>query len=75
MKKINEYQINLKKNNDIIRQYKVNNYVKKEENKNLKSDKEDLIYENEILKKNQVLKKTKTISKKIKKLLKKMIKF
>jgi len=68
MKKINEYQINLKKYNDIIRQYKVNNYVKKEENKNLKSDKEDLIYENEILKKkNQVLKKQKRFQEKIKK--------
>ena len=36
MKKINEYQINLKKNNDIIKQYKASNYVKKEENKKLK---------------------------------------
>ena len=64
MKKINEYQINLKKNNDIIRQYKVNNYVKKEENKNLKSDKEDLIYENEILKKKSRFKKNKNDFKK-----------
>ena len=57
-KKLNEYQINIKKNNDIIKKYKSNNYVSKEENKKLKSDKDDLINENEILKKeNEELKK------------------
>ena len=57
-RKINEYQNNIKKNDDIIKKYKTNNFEKKEENKKLLSDKNSLIYENEILKKeNEEMKK------------------
>ena len=49
-KKLNEYQINLKKNSDIIKKYKTTNFSNKEENKKLMNDKNDLLYENEVLK-------------------------
>ena len=49
-KKIDEYQKDLKKNNDVIKKYRTNNFTKNEENKKLKSDKDDLVNENENLK-------------------------
>ena len=49
-KKLNEYQISLKKNTDIIKKYKTTNFSNKEENKKLMNDKNDLLYENEALK-------------------------
>ncbi len=48
-KKINEYQMNMKKNNEIIRKFRSNNFVKKEENKKLKNDKDDLLNQNTML--------------------------
>ena len=58
-KQINDYELDLKKNNDIIRKYKSNNFEKKKENKKLISDKNDLIFENQTLKQeNEVMKKT-----------------
>ncbi len=58
-KKIDEYALNLEKNNKIIKMYKNNNFSKKEENKKLINDKNDLIYINETLKKeNEEMKKT-----------------
>ena len=57
-RKINDYQNNLKKNDDVIRKYKSNNFEKKKENQKLLSDKNSLLYENEELKKqNEDLKK------------------
>ena len=57
-RKINEYQMNLKKNNDIIKKYKITNFINKEENKKLMNEQNDLIYENETLKKeNEEMKK------------------
>ena len=58
-KKIDEYALNLEKNNKIIKMYKNNNFSKKEENKKLMNDKNDLIYINETLKQeNEEMKKT-----------------
>ena len=58
-KQINDYEMNLKKNNDIIRKYKTNNLEKSKENKKLINDKNDLIFENQSLKReNEEIKKT-----------------
>ena len=67
-KKINEYQMNMKKNNEIIRQFRTNNFEKKEENKKLKNAKDDLINQNKMLfKENEEMKnKIKEFQKKIK---------
>ena len=67
-KKINEYQMNMKKNNEIIRQFRTNNFEKKEENKKLKNDKDDLINQNRVLiKENEEMKnQIKELQKKIK---------
>ena len=67
-KKINEYQMNMKKNNEIIRKFRSNNFVKKEENKKLKNDKDDLLNQNTMLyRENEEMKnKIKEYQKKIK---------
>jgi hypothetical protein len=50
-KKIDEYQILIKKDNDIIRKYKCTDFSNKMERKNLNNDKNDLLELNELLKK------------------------
>ena len=49
-KKIDEYQIDIKKNNDIIKKIKSINFNQYEENKKLKNDYNNLITQNQLLK-------------------------
>ena len=53
-KKMNDYELNLKKNSFILKKYKTNNLMKNEENKKLQSIKDDLVVEkNELKKENE----------------------
>jgi hypothetical protein len=56
-KKMNDYELNLKKNSFILKKYKTNNLMKNEENKKLQSIKDDLVVEkNELKKENEYMK-------------------
>ena len=56
-KKMNDYELNLKKNSFILKKYKTNNLMKNEENKKLQSIKDDLVVEkNELKKENESMK-------------------
>lgn len=50
-KKIDEYQILIKKDNDIIKRYKSTDFSNNMERKKLNNDKNDLLEQNELLKK------------------------
>ena len=56
-KKIDDYELNLKKNSFMLKKYKSNNLMKNEENKKLQSIKDDLVVEkNELKKENEYMK-------------------
>ena len=49
-RKINDYQLDIKKNNDIIKKYKSSNFAQNEQKKKLQNDMDDLLKFNEMLK-------------------------